>query len=156
MDQAKKGDTVKVHYTGKLPNGTIFDSSLEREPIQFIIGEKKLIPGFENTIIGMAPGDKTTITIQSEKAYGPIRKELIITVERNKIPHNVNPQVGQVLKFKKEPTKSCDGGCNNHNHGAETIVFSVIGVTDTHLTLDANHPLAGKDLTFYIELVEIL
>lgn len=154
MAQAKTGDTVKVHYTGKLEDGTVFDSSLQREPIQFKIGEKKLIPGFEDAVIDMSPGEKSTITIPSEKAYGQIRKELILSVERSKIPQNIKPEVGQVLKFQKQP--DCDEGKCDHNHPDETVVFSVIGVTDTHLTLDANHPLAGKNLTFEIELIEIV
>ncbi|MBU1008045.1 peptidylprolyl isomerase [Candidatus Dependentiae bacterium] len=153
MAQAKIGDNVKVHYTGKLKDGTVFDSSLQREPIQFTIGEKKLIPGFEEAVIDMAPGEQSTIIIPSEKAYGQIRKELILQVERTKIPQDLKPEIGQILKFQKQPA-CADGKCNQ-SHPEETIAFSIIGITDTHLTLDANHPLAGKDLTFDIELMEI-
>jgi FKBP-type peptidyl-prolyl cis-trans isomerase 2 len=147
MVQAKTGDTVKVHYTGKLDDGTIFDSSYNNKPIEFIIGNKKLIPDFEQAVLNMQKGEKKTITISSNKAYGPIRKELILKVERTKIPANINPKIGQILKFQKE----AEG-----KNPAEVIAFGVIGITDTHLTLDANHPLAGKDLTFEIELVEIV
>lgn len=148
MAQAKKGDTVKVHYTGKLNDGTAFDSSREREPIQFVIGEKKLIPGFENAVIELSPGEKKTITIASDDAYGPHREELVISIEKNKIPTNVNPQIGQVLQFQKQSETGDSKG--------ETIALTVMGITDTHYTLDANHPLAGKDLIFEIELIEIL
>jgi len=153
MAQAKQGDTVKVHYTGKLEDGSVFDSSVERDPIQFTIGQKMVIPGFENAVVDMTPGDKATVSIPSDEAYGPVRDELLVTIERSQIPSDVDPQVGQVLKFQKQPDKCCDKDGCAHN---ETIVFSVVGVTDTHLNLDANHPLAGKDLTFDIELVEIV
>ena len=147
MAQAKKGDHVKVHYTGKLEDGTVFDTSKERGPIEFTIGNKQIIPGFENAVIDMQPGEKKTAQITSDQAYGPVRNELVLNVERTKIPKDVKPEVGQILKFQKEPKPGEKEG--------EVIAFSVIGMTDTHIILDANHPLAGKDLTFEIELVEI-
>lgn len=148
MAEAKKGDTVKVHYTGKLTNGNVFDSSIKKEPIQFTIGEKKLIPGFEEAVIDMKPGDKKTITIPSEEAYGPHRQELVITIDRKDIPTDINPEVGQILQFQKK-----DGSKGND---LETIPFTVIATTTSHITLDANHPLSGKDLVFEVELLEIL
>jgi len=147
MSQAKIGDTVKVHYTGKLEDGAIFDSSKERSPITFTIGEKKLIPAFEKAVIDMQPGATKTEKLSCENAYGPVRNELILNVEKEKIPKDLNPQIGQILKFQKKAVKDSDQ--------AETISFSVIGITNTHIMLDANHPLAGKDLIFEIELLEI-
>lgn len=148
MAKAKKGDTVKVHYTGKLTDGSTFDSSLERKPIEFVIGEKKLIPGFEDAVINLQPGEKTKTFIPCAKAYGLHRKELVISIEKNKIPTNVNPKIGQVLQFQKQPEPGQTEG--------EVIALTVVSITDTHYNLDANHPLAGKDLEFEIELIEIL
>lgn len=145
MAEAKKGNTVKVHYTGKLADGSVFDSSVGKEPIEFTIGEKKLIPGFENAVEGMEPGNKKSVTIPSEEAYGPHKQELVITIDKKDIPPHIKPEVGQVLQFQK---KAEDGK-------EEVIPFTVIGLTETHLTLDANHPLSGKDLIFEIELLEI-
>ncbi|MCK4517413.1 peptidylprolyl isomerase [Candidatus Babeliales bacterium] len=147
MAQAKKGDIVKIHYTGKLSDGTIFDSSLKREPIQFTVGEKKVIPGFEDAVLKMEPGDKSTVTIPSDKAYGPHRKELIAVIERKDVPKDVKMEVGQMLRIKQEPKEK----------GGQEQIFAVTvtGITDTHVTVDANHPLAGKDLTFELELVDI-
>jgi peptidylprolyl isomerase len=146
MAQAKIGDVVTVHYVGTLDDNTKFDSSYGNEPIKFTIGDKKLIPDFEQSVIGMQPGEKKKVVIVSERAYGPIHNNLIIKVERSKIPPHINPQLGQILHFREEGS----GG----NPG-RAIAFSVIGATDTHLTLDANHPLAGKDLFFEIELIKI-
>lgn len=147
MSQAKTGDSVTVHYTGKLANGNVFDSSVGKEPIKFTIGDKKLIPGFEQAVIGMEPGGKTSVTIPSAEAYGPRREELVISVDRKDIPDHIKPEVGQVLQFQKKPESA--------EAKPEVIAFTVIAVTDDKLKLDANHPLAGKDLTFEIELVEI-
>jgi peptidylprolyl isomerase len=145
MAKAKVGDSVEVHYVGTLDDNTKFDSSYGKEPIKFKIGDKQLIPDFEQAVIGMEPGEKKKIVVVSERAYGPIHNNLIIKVERSKIPPHINPHVGQVLHFR-EGTEQNPG---------RAIAFSVIGATDTHITLDANHPLAGKDLFFEIELVKI-
>lgn len=148
MSQAKKGDTVKVHYTGKFADGTVFDSSLKGDPIQFTIGERTVIPGFEKAIIDMNIGEKKTIEIACEDAYGQRREELVINYDKNQIPNDLNPQVGQVLKFQKKQESPTDA--------PETAAFVVADITDTHLVLDANHPLAGKDLIFELELIEIV
>lgn len=140
MKKAQNGDKVKVHYTGKLADGTVFDSSVERDdPMEFELGTGKLIPGFENTVIGMTPGDKTTVMIPPKEAYGEVRAELILKVEREKFPENITPTIGQPLQLRQP-----DGG-----------VFEVMvtKVEDNGITLDANHPLAGKELTFEIELL---
>ena len=142
MAQVKKGDKVKVHYTGKLDNGTVFDSSKGRNPLEFTIGDGKIIPGFEEAVISMQPGESKTIKIEAEKAYGPYRKELVAEIEKSKFPENIKPVIGQQLQVKQE--------------NGQMIIVMIIGFSDTHVTLDANHPLAGRDLTFELELVEIV
>ncbi|HDH96842.1 MAG TPA: peptidylprolyl isomerase [Proteobacteria bacterium] len=142
MAQAKEGDTVRVHYTGKLEDGTVFDSSVEREPLEFTIGEGQIIPGFEQAVIGMQPGEKKTVDVPPEKAYGPHREELVLEVERAKFPEHIDPQVGQQLQIPQP-------------YG-QAVIVTVTDVSETSVTLDANHPLAGKNLTFDIELIEIV
>jgi len=142
MAQAKDGDTIKVHYTGKLDDGSVFDSSTDREPLEFKLGENQIIRGFENAVIGMAPGEKSTVTIPAEKAFGPHRNEMVIEMNKEDFPADLDPKVGQ--KF------------NLHQNDDQTIVVTVTEVTENAVTLDANHALAGKDLTFDIELVEIM
>jgi len=141
MSQAKKGDTVKVHYTGKLDDGSVFDSSANREPLEFTLGENQVISGFESAVEGMEPGEKRTVTIPAEEAYGPHREDMLLEVDRSALPPDLEPKVGQLLQVRQQ-----DGQ-----------VFEVVvrAVTDSMVVLDANHPLAGKDLTFEIELVEV-
>ena len=141
MAQAKSGDTVKVHYTGKLDDGTVFDSSVDHEPLQFTIGQGQLIPDFEQAVIGMNPEESKTIQIPSDKAYGPHREDMIMKIERDNLPADLDPKVDQKLQMR-------------HPSGQATVV-TVIEVNDSHVTLDGNHPLAGKDLTFDIRLTEI-
>ncbi|MFC2042316.1 FKBP-type peptidyl-prolyl cis-trans isomerase [Chloroflexota bacterium] len=138
---AKKGDTVTVHYTGMLDDGTVFDSSLEREPLEFTIGSGKVVPGFEEAIIGMQVGDKKTVTIPAEEAYGPHRDDRILLISREKLPEGLNPVVGQRLQLRL-----MDG---------RTVLVLVTEVREEEIVVDANHPLAGKDLTFEIELVDV-
>lgn len=140
-ERAEDSDTVKVHYTGTLDDGTVFDTSVEREPLEFTLGEGMLIPGFEEAVKGMQVGQSKTVTIPSEEAYGPHLDDLIIVIERNQLPEGLDPEVGQILEATQE-----DG---------RTGVVTVIDVSETTITVDANHPLAGKDLTFEIKLVEI-
>jgi peptidylprolyl isomerase len=139
--QAKVGDTVKVHYTGSLEDGTVFDTSLEREPLEFTLGQGQLIQGFEQAVIGMKIGEYKTVTIPAEQAYGPYNNELISVIDRDNLSEGLDPEVGQQLQAQQP-----DG---------QTIIVTVIEVTETSITVDANHPLAGKDLTFEIELIEI-
>lgn len=141
MAQAKAGDNVKVHYTGKLDDGTVFDSSVEREPLQFSLGSGNVIPGFEEAIVGMAPGESKTTQIPPDQAYGPTREELVITVEKEQIPTDLSVEVGQQLQISQ-------------NNG-QVIPVIVTDVSDSKVTLDANHPLAGQQLTFDIQLVEV-
>lgn len=143
MSQAKSGDTVAVHYTGKLDDGTVFDSSADRDPLQFSIGEGHVIPGFEDAVIGMTPGDSVTKTIPSEQAYGPYRDEMVMVVEREQIPSEIPLDVGQQLHLQGPA-------------GQPPLPVLVTDVSDNQVTLDANHPLAGENLTFDIQLLEIV
>lgn len=140
MEEVKANDKVKVHYTGKLDDGDVFDTSKDREPLEFTVGEGKLIKGFEDAVLGMEVGQTKSIKIPSDDAYGPVNKELIQTVEKNKLPQDLNPSVGQTLV-----SKTPDGNSFN---------VLVTEVTDENITIDANHPLAGKNLSFDITLVE--
>lgn len=136
------GDTVKVHYIGTVDGGVQFDSSREREePLEFTLGEGQMIPGFENAVIGMEPGDAKTITIPADEAYGPKDADAMMLVERSNLPQDVDIQVGMRLQGQR-------------SNGA-TAVFTVVEVASSTVTLDGNHPLAGRDLTFEIELMEI-
>ncbi len=141
MAQAKTGDTVKVHYTGKLDNGTVFDSSAYREPLEFTIGEGQLIADFEQAVIDMNPGESKTIKIPYDNAYGPHREEMLIVVDRSQFPGDLEPKIDQKLQVR-------------HPDGEESVA-TVVDVNEANVTLDANHPLAGKDLTFEIQLSEI-
>ncbi|MFC1982207.1 peptidylprolyl isomerase [Chloroflexota bacterium] len=138
---AEDGNTVIVHYTGTLEDGTAFDSSIDREPLEFVLGAGTMIPGFEEGVRGMQVGQSKTVTIPAQEAYGEHRDDMILVIERSQLPEGLNPEVGQKLQMQQP-----DGG---------PVVVVVTDVTETTLTLDANHPLAGKDLTFELKLVEI-
>jgi peptidylprolyl isomerase len=140
MPAAKSGDRVKVHYTGKLEDGSVFDSSAGEEPLEFTIGGQEVIPGFENAVVGMSPGDSKTESIPVERAYGPRSEDMVIRVDRKEIPEDISLQVGQRLRMSQE---------------GHPIIVTVAQITAEDVTLDANHPLAGKNLVFEIELVEI-
>lgn len=141
MAQAKQGDKVKVHYTGKLDDGEVFDSSSGSDPLEFTVGASQVIPGFEETVIGMTPGESKSATIPVDQAYGPRRDEMVLVVEREMLPAEIDLEVGQVLQLRTD--------------GGEAFQALVAELAENNVTLDANHPLAGKDLTFEIELVEI-
>jgi len=142
MNQAKTGDTVRVHYTGKLEDGMIFDSSKDRPPLEFTIGGGEVIPGFESGIIGMEVGQVKTISIAPEEAYGPRREDLVLYVKKTDFPEDITPTVGQQLQIRQPNGRIID--------------LMVTEVGDESVTLDANHPLAGKTLIFDVELVEIV
>jgi peptidylprolyl isomerase len=142
MQQVKQGDTVQVNYTGKLEDGTIFDSSIGRRPIQVTLGKGKLIDGFEKAVIGMNSGEKKTVVIPSAEAYGPRRESAVVEVERKSLPPNLEVSVGQRLELTQDDDS--------------TVLVTVAAVSETTITLDANHPLAGKDLTFEIEVVTVV
>lgn len=142
MSEAATGDTVRVHYTGTLDDGSEFDSSSGGAPLEFQLGEGNVIPGFEGAVLGMAVGDSKTVNIEAANAYGPHHPEGVQEIERSAIPEEVAVEIGGKLQ-----AMSSDN---------ETMVLTVVAIGDDTVTLDANHPLAGKDLSFEIELVEIV
>lgn len=138
----EKGQTVKIHYTGTLEDGTRFDSSEGRDPLEFEMGAGRVIPGFEAGVKEMEIAEKKTIHIPAGEAYGEYRDEMVLEMERNKLPEGMEPEVGMKLQMNGP-----DG---------QIIPVEITAVTDESVTLDANHPLAGKDLTFELELVEVV
>ncbi|HEX2091826.1 MAG TPA: peptidylprolyl isomerase [Longimicrobiaceae bacterium] len=141
MAQAKAGDTVRVHYTGTLDGGEVFDSSRGREPLEFTLGAGQVIPGFDEAVAGMAPGEEKRVTIPSDEAYGPRRGDLVLVVDRGQFPEHLHPTVGQQYQMSQ---------------GGREFVVTVADVSEDAVVLDANHPLAGEDLTFDLRLVEIV
>ena len=141
MANAQKGNTVKVHYTGKLDDGNVFDSSQDGDPLEFVIGSGQIIPAFEEAVIGMDIGQSKTFQIESQHAYGDHNDQLLQVVNRDILPENIEPKVGQRL--------SANDGQGN------TLQAIVTDVSDDTITVDANHPLAGEDLNFDITLVDI-
>ncbi|NTU68753.1 MAG: peptidylprolyl isomerase [Chlorobiaceae bacterium] len=142
MAQVKQGDTVRVHYTGTFDDGMVFDTSAEREPLQFTIGSGQVIPGFDNAVLNMAIGEKKQVNIPAEEAYGPRSEELVAEIGRDKLPADLEVEIGQQLQVGL-----ADGG--------QTVVL-IVDLNDETVTLDANHPMAGMDLNFELELIEIL
>lgn len=141
MSAAGEGDTVTVEYTGKLEDGTVFDSSENHGPLSFTIGEDEVIPGFKEAVVGMAPGDTETATVQPEDAYGPRSDERIFSVDRAQLPEDLDPGVGDQLEMQTRE--------------GQTFPVEVTAVDEENVTVDANHPLAGEELTFEIELKAI-
>ncbi|MGK7910456.1 MAG: peptidylprolyl isomerase [Synechococcus sp.] len=142
MVSAKVGDTVLVHYTGKLKDGTIFDSSRDREPISICIGSGKLLPSFERALVGMSPGESKVETIPSEHAYGPHKPEMVVEVNRHSVFSGTDVEVGQQV--------------SRTSSAGKTIELTVVGIHKSKVTLDANHTLAGKDLIFDIDLIQVV
>ncbi|MCB4797733.1 FKBP-type peptidyl-prolyl cis-trans isomerase [Neotamlana laminarinivorans] len=141
MSKVKANDTVEVHYTGKLTNGQVFDSSLEREPLKVQLGQGQLIPGFENALVDMEVNEKKTVTIEKTNAYGEIHKELFQKIAKSDLPESINPEVGMGL-------------VGSRPDGSEQQ-FRVAEVEEEFIIVDANHPLAGQDLVFDLELIAI-
>ncbi len=141
MSQAKSGDTVKIHYTGKLDDGTEFDSSAGRDPLEFQVGSGQVIPGFDKAVEGMNVGDKQSVRIEPADAYGERHEQLVQTVPKSALPDEINPAVGMALQ-----SQSPEGQIMN---------LTVTEVADDSITVDANHPLAGQALNFDIELVSV-
>ncbi len=141
MSKAEDGNTVKIHYTGTLEDGSQFDSSEGREPLEFTIGSGQVIPGFDKACCGMAVGDKVTVTLAPEDAYGEHNPEMIATVDRSMMPDDLNPEVGMPM--------------NASGPNGETLNFVITAFDDETVTVDGNAPLAGKALTFAVEMVEI-
>jgi peptidylprolyl isomerase len=142
MAQAKMGDTVKVHYTGKLKDGVPFDSSMGAEPLEIKLGSSCFIQGFEEAIVGMSPGDTKTVKIPPEKAYGRYREDRVIHLDRKDLPEDIVPQEGMILEI-----------CASNG---TVVPVQITEVTESTVTLDANHPLVEQTLTFEIQLVEIV
>lgn len=146
MAQAKAGDTVRVHYEGQLSDGTIFDSSLEREPIEFILGQDTVIPGFEQAVIGMEVGESKDVSIPPEDGFGEYSEDLVVNIEKTILPPDINPELGMQLEVSSEEEEE-----------EETPrVFTIADIAEDSITLDGNHPLAGAEIAFKIELLEIL
>jgi FKBP-type peptidyl-prolyl cis-trans isomerase 2 len=141
MQEVKKGDTVKVHYHGKLISGETFDSSEGREPLEFKVGEGSVIKGFDDGVMGMKVGDKKTVEIAVEEAYGPKSEDMVIELPKDRFPADLNPEAGMQLTMS--------------NGSGQNFRVIVVEVKEDAVVLDANHPLAGEDLVFDIELVEI-
>jgi len=141
MAKVEKGNTVKVHYTGKLSDGTVFDSSDGGQPLEFKVGDGNLIPGFENGVVGMEVDDTKTVVIPSNEAYGEAREDLIMEVPKDNLPAELTPEIGMEL-VSKQP----DG---------QEVIVKIVEVKENSIKIDANHQLAGKDLTFEIRVVEI-
>lgn len=140
MAPVQQGQTVKIHYTGKRTDGTVFGSSHEGEPISFTLGKGEVIPGFEKAIEGMEPGEKTSVTIPADEAYGQRDEQAVIEVDRSDLPEGLSPEVGQQLQIQQGE--------------GQAVPVRVAAVSDDSITLDTNHPLAGEDLVFELELVE--
>lgn len=141
MTQAKTGDKVKVNYTGKLVDGTEFDSSEGHDPLEFTIGQNEVISGFEEAVVGMSPGQSKTVTVAADQAYGPRQQELMVELDRKDVPSDLDLEIGCRLEVTQEE--------------GDAFWVTVSGLSETAVTLDANHPLAGKDLVFEINLLEI-
>lgn len=141
MSEATQGDTVRVHYTGKLDDGSVFDSSRDGDPLEFTLGAGQVISGFEEAVAGMVPGDTTETEIPPEKGYGARQDDAVVEIPAERLPDDMDPEVGDRLEAQRQ-----DG---------QVLLVEVVGVGDESVTVDANHPLAGKTLTFEIELVEI-
>ena len=141
MTAVENGDTVKVHYQGTLDDGTVFDSSYERDPLAFTVGQGQIIPGFEQAVEGMEQGEAKKVTVPPEEAYGQRQEENMLQVNRSDIPEDINPEKGMVLQVKTDEDQS--------RH------VTVSDITEETVTLDGNHPLAGENLNFDIEVVEV-
>ena len=142
MRYANEGDTVKVHYTGTLEDGSVFETTMGLAPIQFTIGENEVLPRLEQAVVGMRPGESATLQIAPDDAFGPHREEMVIEIDRSRLEEHLQPEVGQLLRITWPDSHS--------------TLASIIGVTDSTVMVDANHPLAGKELTLYIQLLDIV
>lgn len=141
MKEAQVGDVVSVHYTGKLNNGEVFDSSRDRDPMEFTLGQEELLAGFEDGVVGMKPGESRSVTLEPENAFGDRREDLLLKLPKKEFPQNITPSVGLQLKL------------SNASGNEMTVVVTKVG--EESVTLDGNHPLSGQTVVFDIELLEI-
>ncbi|MBT8330982.1 MAG: peptidylprolyl isomerase [Deltaproteobacteria bacterium] len=141
MKEAQVGDLVSVHYTGKLNDGEVFDSTKDRDPLEFTLGKEELLAGFENGVVGMKPGESRSVTLEPENAFGDRREDLLLKLPMKEIPQNITPSVGLQLKL------------SNASGNDMTVVVTEVG--EDSVTLDGNHPLSGQTVVFDIELLEI-
>ncbi len=142
MATVKEGETIRIHYTGKLEDSTVSDSSKDGVPLEFKVGGREFLKGLEEGVVGMNIGESKTIRIPAKGAYGPHKKEMVFEFHKSRAPQDFDPQVGQQVQMQR-----ADG---------MLVTVNVVGKSDTSFTMDCNHPLAGKDLTFDIRLVEII
>lgn len=142
MTKAKTGDRVKVHFEGYLVDGTVFGSTTDEKPFEFTIGDKNMLQGFENAVVGMQKGDTKTITLPPEEAYGPHKKELVHVMDKSSFPQEINLEIGKRLQVRTQDGRSA--------------IVTIKDFTEDNIVIDENDPLAGKTLTFKIELVEII
>jgi peptidylprolyl isomerase len=142
MTQAREDDTVRVHYTVKLDNDTIVGSTKNEEPLQFTLGKGQVLPSFEQAVIGMNSGESKTVLVTADQAFGPRLDEMVVVVDRGRLPEGLNPREGDRIQLQAR--------------SGETVTVAVMGVSDSTITIDGNHPLAGKDLIFDIEFIEIV
>ena len=142
MSVATKGNAVKVHYTGKLQNGTVFDSSANREPLEFTLGDGNMIKGFDTAVEGMEVGQEKSVTIPCVEAYGEKREDMMLEIPKAQVPEHITPEIGMELSLQ--------------NQAGQPVPVKVAAVDEEKIILDANHPLAGEDLLFDITLVEIV
>lgn len=140
--QAEQGDTVQVHYTGRLDDGSVFDSSRENEPLEFELGSGRVIPGFESAVEGMSVGDSQEVELDPDEAYGERRDDLVMPVSRDQLPEELDPEVGDALEVQLG--------------SGERTTATVVEADDSSVTLDLNHPLAGRTLNFEVELLDIV
>jgi peptidylprolyl isomerase len=140
MGSVKTGDTVRVHYTGELDSGTVFDSSDGAEPLRFKVGSGEVIPGFDEAVLGLSPGDSRRVTIPADEAYGERREELVVAVPRERFPADFELEPGMQLNLEQD---------------GHTVMVTITDVSDATVTIDGNHPLAGENLTFDLRLVDI-
>ncbi len=141
MEGIREGDRVQVHYTGKLQSGEVFDSSQGREPLDLTIGEGKIIPGFEQALLGMQTGDKKSFDLTPDQAFGERKDELVHVIQKEQIPSDIKLEIGMQLALEGQQK--------------EPIPAQVVDISESTVTLDTNHPLAGKDITFEVDVVEI-
>jgi peptidylprolyl isomerase len=142
MAQAKEDDTVRVHYTVKLDKDTIVGSTKDQEPLQFTLGKGQVLPGFEQAVVGMDSGESKTVLVTADQAFGPYLDEMVVVVDRGRLPEGLNPKEGDRIQLQ--------------SRSGDTVTVAVMGVSESTVTIDGNHPLAGKDLIFDIEFIEVV